>query len=75
VAISILLVKVYTADGALVLIQRVLFNSVDRFHGSTLHGDRCTAGCEAHTNYADESVCLMADNVWNERKLFTLWTA
>jgi hypothetical protein len=24
-----------------------------------------TAGCEVHTNFADESVRLMADNVWN----------
>jgi hypothetical protein len=22
-------------------------------------------------NFADESVCLMADNIWNERKLLT----
>jgi hypothetical protein len=34
-------------------------------HGSALHGDRCTAGCEAHTDYADESVYLTADNVCN----------
>jgi hypothetical protein len=25
------------------------------------------AGCEAHMNFADESACLKADNVWNER--------
>jgi hypothetical protein len=35
-------------------------------YGSALHGDRCTAGCEAHTNFADESACLKADNVQNE---------
>jgi hypothetical protein len=35
-------------------------------HGSALHGDRCTAACEAHTNLADELICLLADNVWNE---------
>jgi hypothetical protein len=29
-------------------------------HGAMLHGDRCTTVCEAHTNFADESVCLMA---------------
>jgi hypothetical protein len=27
-----------------------------------LHGDRCIAGCEAHMNFADESVCLLADS-------------
>jgi hypothetical protein len=32
-------------------------------HGVTLHGNRCTAICEAHTNFADESVCLIANNV------------
>jgi hypothetical protein len=42
------------------------FYFVDRFHGSALHGDRCTAGCEAHTNFRDESGCLTADNVRNE---------
>jgi hypothetical protein len=26
---------------------------------------RFTSRCEAHTNFADESICLMADNVWN----------
>jgi hypothetical protein len=35
-------------------------------HCSALHGDQCTAGCEAHTNFADESACLTADNVRNE---------
>jgi fructose-specific phosphotransferase system component IIB len=28
--------------------------------------DRCTAGCEAHTYFADESVCLFADSFRNE---------
>jgi hypothetical protein len=36
------------------------FYFVCRFHGSVLHGDRCTAGCEAHMNFADESACLKA---------------
>jgi hypothetical protein len=31
------------------------YSLFDRFHGSALHGDRCTAYCEAHTNFADES--------------------
>jgi hypothetical protein len=43
-------------------------------HGPALHGDRCTAGYEAHTNSADEPVCLMADNVWNYEALLILWT-
>jgi hypothetical protein len=29
-------------------------------HGSTLHGDQCTADCEAHTDFTNESiVCLL----------------
>jgi hypothetical protein len=32
-------------------------------HGSALHGDPCTAGCKAHTNFANKSVCLTFDNV------------
>jgi hypothetical protein len=43
---------------------------VGRFHGSALHGDRFTAGCEAHTNLADKSGCLTADNFRN--KLVTI---
>jgi hypothetical protein len=35
-------------------------------HGSVLHGDRCAAGCEAHTDFSDESLCLLTDNVRNE---------
>jgi hypothetical protein len=34
--------------------------------GSALHGDKCTAGCEAHRNFANESICLLADAVQNE---------
>jgi hypothetical protein len=33
-------------------------------HSSVLHGDWCTANCEAHTNF--ESICLWANNVQNE---------
>jgi hypothetical protein len=25
-----------------------------------VHGYRCTAGCEAHMNFSNESACLMA---------------
>jgi hypothetical protein len=31
--------------------------------GSALHGDRFVACCEAHRNFADKSVCLMAGTV------------
>jgi hypothetical protein len=41
------------------------FYFVDRVHVPALHGDRCTAGCEARTNFADESACLTADNILN----------
>jgi hypothetical protein len=44
--------------------------------GAALHGVWCTTRCEVHTNFVNESVRLMADNVWNEGKLVTnLWTA
>lgn len=46
---------------------------VDRFHGFALHGDRCTTGYVARTNFAYESACLMADNVQNEEKFLTLF--
>jgi hypothetical protein len=39
---------------------------VDQVHGSVLHGGQCAAHCEAYTNFADESACLMSDNVRNE---------
>jgi hypothetical protein len=39
------------------------FYCVDRAHSSALHGDRCAACREVHANFADESVCLMVDNV------------
>jgi hypothetical protein len=39
---------------------------VDRFHISALHDGRCTACCEAHTNFVDEPACLIADNVRKE---------
>jgi hypothetical protein len=42
------------------------FHFVDQFHDSALHSDWCIAGCKAHNNFADESACLMADNIWNE---------
>jgi hypothetical protein len=49
-----------------VTIYREDFYFVFQFHGSALHGDRCTAGCEAHTNSADILICLLTDNVRNE---------
>jgi hypothetical protein len=48
------------------LIIQEYFYCVDWVYGSALHGDRCAACFEAHMNFADESACLMADNVWNE---------
>jgi hypothetical protein len=33
---------------------------------TALRGDWCAACREAHTNFADESACLTADNVRNE---------
>jgi hypothetical protein len=35
-------------------------------HGSTLDGNQYTTSSEADTNFADESICLLADNVQNE---------
>jgi hypothetical protein len=34
---------------------------VDQFHSFALHSDQCPAGCEAHTNFADELACLTAN--------------
>jgi hypothetical protein len=31
-----------------------------------LHNDQCTTGCEAPTNFDDESACLMVDDDRNE---------
>jgi hypothetical protein len=42
------------------------FTLLQWFHGSTLHGDRCAAFHNVHTNFADESACLKANNVRNE---------
>jgi hypothetical protein len=42
------------------------FYFVDQFHGFALHGDQWAFCCEAHTNFADESACLTADNIQNE---------
>jgi hypothetical protein len=40
--------------------------------GSTaLHGGRCAACYQAHTNFADESACLIAGSVWNKGKQIT----
>jgi hypothetical protein len=45
------------------IMYRKYFYFVDRFHSSVLHGDWCAACREAHTNFAEESARLMADNV------------
>jgi hypothetical protein len=41
------------------------FYFVDQFHSSVLHGNRCTTGCKAYMNFANESACLTSDNVRN----------
>jgi hypothetical protein len=43
-----------------------IFTLLTGFHSSALQGDRGAACREAHTNFADESACLTADNVRNE---------
>jgi hypothetical protein len=52
----------------MVYVYRELFKFVDRFHGSALHGDWGATCCKAHTNFADESAFLRADNIWNVEK-------
>jgi hypothetical protein len=42
------------------------FECLDPVHGSALHGGRCAACCETHTNFAGESACLTVDSVRNE---------
>jgi hypothetical protein len=42
------------------------FYFVGQLHNSVLQSDRCIAGCEAHMNFADDSVCLTADMCQNE---------
>jgi hypothetical protein len=37
-----------------------------------LHSGRCAPCYKVHTNFADESACLMADNVRNEGKFLPL---
>jgi hypothetical protein len=37
-------------------------------HDSALHRYWCITSREAHMIFADDSACLMADNVWNEGK-------
>jgi predicted NAD/FAD-binding protein len=47
-------------------VYREHFYFVGRFHGSAFHGDRFTAGSEAHTNLTDKSASLTADNSHNK---------
>jgi hypothetical protein len=35
-------------------------------HGSALHSNWCTISCKADTDFADESMCLLADNIKTE---------
>jgi hypothetical protein len=43
-------------------------------HDLALHDDLCTACCEEHTNFANGSACLIADNVRNEGKFLPSFT-
>jgi hypothetical protein len=56
------------------LLYREDFYFVDWFHSSAHHGDRCTTGCEAHMDFADEAACLKADNIRNEGKFLPFFT-
>jgi hypothetical protein len=47
---------------------REYFCCAERVRSPALHDNQCTAYREEHANFADESVSLMADNVWNEGK-------
>jgi hypothetical protein len=38
----------------------------DFYFVDDFHGNQCVVGCEAHTNFADESACLMAISIRNE---------
>jgi hypothetical protein len=50
-----------------VLYTKSLFSFVDQF--TALRFMAISAAYrEEHMNFADESLCLMADNVWNEWK-------
>jgi hypothetical protein len=49
-----------------ITLYRENFYFVDRSHGYERHGDRCTTGCGAHKNSADESAWLTADAGRNE---------
>jgi hypothetical protein len=49
-------------------LYREYFYCVEWVYDSVLHSKRRAACHEVHANFADESVRLMADNVWNEGK-------
>jgi hypothetical protein len=42
------------------LLYKEGFHCVERVYGSALHGGRCAACCETHTNFDDESASLRA---------------
>jgi hypothetical protein len=51
----------------LLIIKYNLSNILGGFLFSSLvHGGRCAACSEAHTNFADESPCLTAEDIRNE---------
>jgi hypothetical protein len=51
----------WVVEGPMLSLYRDDFYFVD-----WVHSDLCTAGCEVHTNFANKSACLTADNVQNE---------
>jgi hypothetical protein len=63
-----------TSGSCSLILYREDFCFVDWFYVSALHGSQCVACCKAHTNFADESAYLMADNIWNEGEVLPLFT-
>jgi hypothetical protein len=48
------------------LFYREDFYFVEGSYCSAVHGDWCTVGCKTRMNFANESACLMADNIRSE---------
>jgi hypothetical protein len=48
------------------VLYREYFYCVDQVHGCALHSGQCATCHKAHTNFANESACLTADNIQNE---------
>jgi hypothetical protein len=61
-AFQTLTARLNSSDCEYSAFDREDFKSIDEFTALRFTATRCTAGREAHANFADES----ADNVWNE---------